>query len=573
VSRIIRNQSVSSLTLAAGLVITLLIANARGADPWSFGIMSDTQWTGVGDDGRNPNSVAVDVIQQLNQQFIKAGVKLVVAVGDVTQDGSNAALDTRAAFAQPLYNAGIGFYPLRGNHEGTQAAANVFQRVFPQTQNGRNNSTPPDAYAVPNKDAANQPTPVRAGAPFAVGAGFSSPSSNLNGLSYAFTYNNATFVLLDQFIPADGKASDGTAYNMANNAIASQQTWITKALAGRPANTHAFVFGHKGLINEHHIDTLLGANPNTNAAAYDAFESSLQTHGVRYYFNGHDHMHNRALIMSPDGKSTIEDIICASDSSKFYGPATKPNDALNRETLISQELGTVGYYIVTVDGPRITVDYYSTDHIAVPAMPPSGGESNMDHMSGLSFSKHETFGYDGTNGREFQIAQGAAYAAVDGAVKAGASACGETFKGTTAKILSGANGNAAKGAYDNRPLIKTIDTGWAPSQSASQKSDVLCLWGMHDARDTSTDTFTLSMTYEPAATNGLDLATGSLRLMTKDAGGSWIDAVDANIGGTKHFVLGAWNSNYDLGTYGIDPATNTAWAVVNHASAFVVAIP
>ena len=67
---------------------------------------------------------------------------------------------------------------------------------------------------------------------------------------------------------------------------------------------------------------------------------------------------------------------------------------------------------------------------------------------------------------------------------------------------------------------------------------------------------------------GRDLATGFLRLMTKDAGGSWIDAVDANVGGTKHFVLGTWKSYYGLGTYGIDPATNTAWAVVNHNSSF-----
>ena len=99
------------------------------------------------------------------------------------------------------------------------------------------------------------------------------------------------------------------------------------------------------------------------------------------------------------------------------------------------------------------------------------------------------------------------------------------------------------------------------------------LWDMHDVSDTSTDTFTLSMTYDPAATNGLDLATGSLRLMTKDAGSFWIDAVDANLGGTKRFVLGTWNSYNGLGTYGVDPATNTAWAVVNHANAFVVAVP
>jgi hypothetical protein len=88
---------------------------------WSFGVMSDTQWIGT-DDGKNPRTVAVDITNQLNTQFINKQVKFVVQVGDLTDDGSNAALDMRAEFAQALYNANIGFFPLRGNHEsGTRA--------------------------------------------------------------------------------------------------------------------------------------------------------------------------------------------------------------------------------------------------------------------------------------------------------------------------------------------------------------------------------------------------------------------------------------------------------------------
>ena len=568
-----RPQSPSSFLIAAALAAALLTPTARAADPWSFGIMADTQWTGKTDDGKNPNSVAVDSIQQLNQQFINAKVKLVIALGDMTDSGSTAALDTRAAFAQPLYNAGIAFYPVRGNHESSRAAAVEFQRIFPQTQNGRNNATPADVFAVTNKDAATQPTPKPAGTPFTVGTAFSSPSANLAGLSYSFTFNNATFLLLDQFTPADGKASDGTAYNTSNNAIASQQPWITKTLAFRPANTQAFVFSHKGLITQFHRDTLLAANPNSNAASYNTFMGALQSDGVKYYFGGHDHLHNRALVTSPNGDYTLEDITCASGSSKFYAPPAKPNDTLNREKLISQELGTDAYYIVTVDGPRITVDYFATDPLA--PLPPKGGESDANHLSDLRFSKHETFGYDGAGGREFQIAQGAPYTAVDGAVKAGTSTYGETFNGTTAKILSGANGNTAKAVNDDRPFIKTIDTGWAPPASAKHKSDVLFLWGMSNVSDNATDTFALSLTFDPTAAAGLDLATGALRLQTKDAGGSWIDAVDANTGGrsAKRFVLGAWNSTYGLGTFGVDPTIHTAWAVVNHAGSFVVAAP
>jgi hypothetical protein len=35
-------------------------------------------------------------------------------------------------------------------------------------------------------------------------------------------------------------------------------------------------------------------------------------------------------------------------------------------------------------------------------------------------------------------------------------------------------------------------------------------------------------------------------------------------------VLGAWNASYGLGTFGVDPATNTAWAVVNHGGNFAI---
>ncbi len=104
-------RKVAFFGLAAIIAGLLLTASPSAAQPyqtpkaWKFGILSDTQWTGSPDDGLNPNSVAVNAINQINRQFIDKGVKLVVAVGDITDRGTIEALDTRAAFAQPLYNA------------------------------------------------------------------------------------------------------------------------------------------------------------------------------------------------------------------------------------------------------------------------------------------------------------------------------------------------------------------------------------------------------------------------------------------------------------------------------------
>jgi len=257
-------------------------APAPTSAPWKFGVMADTQWDAP-DDGNNPNSVAVDIINQLNQQFIAAGVRFVVQVGDLSNSGSTYAMDTRALFAQPLYNAGIGFFPLRGNHDASAAAATEFVRVFPQTVSGLQNATPADVLSSStlNPDQAAQPSPEKTGASFNVGSSFSSPSASLTGLSYTFDYHDARFVLLDQFTPPDNSA----------NTIDSQQEWISRTLGSRPATGHAFVFTHKGVITETHPDTLFGQTPSRDPNGQNAFLASLESSGVRYLLGGHDHVY------------------------------------------------------------------------------------------------------------------------------------------------------------------------------------------------------------------------------------------------------------------------------------------
>ena len=59
-------------------------------------------------------------------------------------------------------------------------------------------------------------------------------------------------------------------------------------------------------------------------------------------------------------------------------------------------------------------------------------------------------------------------------------------------------------------------------------------------------------------------------LATLDSRDRWVNAVDLNFGGTKNFIPGPWTAGYPLGSYGFDPKTRTAWAVVNHDSDFAV---
>jgi hypothetical protein len=300
-----------------GRTVVLTCALAAGSLPviaqsWKFGVMADTQW-GMPDDGKNPNSCAVDIVKALNKQFIDKKVKFVIEVGDLVdkigdkQTGTTAetianAEDVRAVFAQELYNAGVGFFPVRGNHDSHRLSGAEFKRIYPQTQTGTMNATPANAFSVPNPDAATQPFPRPEGAPFTLGSNFETPlpaetkDLDWRGLTYSFDYNNVRFVLVDQFAPLNAKEGEKP-----DLTLVEQVPWINRTLAAKPSNGHVFVFGHKGLISENHVDTLFGSDPTQSASSQDAFISAMFKNGVRYYIQGHDHMHNRALVSVTSG--------------------------------------------------------------------------------------------------------------------------------------------------------------------------------------------------------------------------------------------------------------------------------
>jgi hypothetical protein len=623
-----KNRNVASAF--ALLLVMLLGATGAYSESWKFGVMSDTQWP-TSPDLKNPN-VAVNIVRHLNQEFIKHGVKFVIQVGDLVDKPSTANtttrvenLDIRATFAQALYDAGIGFYPLRGNHEdkpsGTAPSGTYaleFQRIFPQTQDGLNNVTPTDAITTSNTFATYYPAQLPPTTPkFNVCSNFVSEPT-MEGLTYSFDCDNVRIVMIDQFTKPSNTPH--------SNLDATDVDWIGSRLSSKPANTHAFTFGHKGLVTENHADNMFNSsNPTASQASIDlmdTFMGYLQNNGVRYHMGGHDHMHNRAIISSPKTVSNykVQNIIAASDSYKFYIPPKQStyNTQLAFRSLekpIAQEIFAVGYYIFTIDGPKVTVDYYAMPngcggdcdetYDVIPYLgntptiynQPNGPGSTATSLvpttvtfdESVPFTRHEAFGYS-LNGIEKVVDQGAEYALTDDTDKAIAN--GETgYIGTAAAILGGVNGSTAKD-YNLRPLAKTVDTGWAPKDNDILDSDILTIWGVADSlatkltpvdssspqyigyeyvvpNTTITDAYVLSMTYQPGHSE--HLGNGGFGIATQNADGNWINAVDNNVGGTKTFVKGRWKPSYRLGTYGVDASTKTAWAVINYEGNFAVA--
>ena len=276
-------------------------------------------------------------------------------------------------------------------------------------------------------------------------------------------------------------------------------------------------------------------------------------------------------------------IITQGLSTKFYSPtrlddfgkdgvAPSQTYVKLRETQISQEVNNFGYYIYTVDGPRVTVDYYSDafDNFVDGNQYPDGSGSLK--VPDFHFVKNDSWGYS-LNGKQFLIPQGSSYTVVE-----------DSFGATKAKIIGGTNnststdltpvGFSTDGAQVSgpRPLNKAVNTGWVdwPSQKGLVlKSDILSLWGMSEMGKDQTDKYALSLTISHPNKMQICKDTG---IATLNAKGIWVNAVTKNIGkSTKKFVKGPWNPAYGLGTYGINSATGTAWAVLDYNADFAVA--
>ncbi len=648
----ISTKSATRLVLGAMILVlafgTLSFAQGyryQSPDAWKFGVQGDTQWTAWSDpEGVNPQFVSAGIVQKLNDNFISHGVRFVVQLGDLSNWAGDAAMYARAEAAQPLFDAGIGFFPIRGNHEtygyyfdDVNHTMNIpaFLDAFPQTRGlektfGASNFTHP-----PN-------IPVLEGLSYSFDYGHSGNNARfvfvdteptkynvtpivptIYGQGYDYPSARPTFVLYKYNEPLAGKTVDangnytvditiepGTWFRISsqgylttnlsgyeliwpidNNVVpeqpkwkstnteyfpGKQQAWISSLLdvtkEGRP--TQAFVLTHRGPMNQNHKDSMFGTSSGSKSTDQNVFFASMQNNGVRYLLGAHDHLHNRALLKSPDGKSQIETLISTGASTKFYEPADPSafkdhyGDNKQRETQISQELFNIGYYIYTVDGPRVLVDYYSDatgefqDDDNFPY-----GEASIPaplYTPNFYFVKKESWGYS-LNGKQFEIPQGASYTAVQ-----------DAFGATTVKILSGTNSsNAVDGApTEPRPFIKTVNTGWTAKPDSKLASDIFSLWGMAEFGTDETDVYVLEMSYLDKRVKGKHLGNAGYRLSGLDKNGQWVNAVNLNIGAKnpkgQKFVQGPWKPGYKLGTYGIDMAKGTVWAVINYNADFAV---
>ena len=208
---------------------------------WRFAVVGDSHVT--------YNS---DTVSEMIPYFLEDSIDLILLCGDIVQGGKNlngteleAELVMWQNIFQPLYNAGIGVYPVRGNHENDVD----------------------DNIEVWNKFFSGDKVLPQNG-----------PSGETN-LTYSFNHKNAFFVGLDTYV----------------NIHKINQTWLDQQFAAN-TNPLVFVYGHEAAFKVFHSDCLDNYSSERNS-----FWESLSNAGVKTYFCGHDHFFDLTEIDDGDG--------------------------------------------------------------------------------------------------------------------------------------------------------------------------------------------------------------------------------------------------------------------------------
>ena len=224
----------------------------------------------------------------------------------------------------PVYNAGIGVYVSRGNHEIMDVWGFYFRPDIDPDDNHATrwlnvfgNDLYPEQMLPDNGPASEK------------------------YMTYAVTHKNALIISLDQYAGINHDA-----IHMVN------QQWLDSQLAAN-IMPHIFIAGHETAFRALHTDGL-----DNLPDERDAFWASIRNAGGRTYFAGHDHFYDHALINDGDGNpdNDIHQYIIGTGGARLYAwspPYSGNNSYYTVEQLYHAE--KYGYVLVEVDGPNVTL--------------------------------------------------------------------------------------------------------------------------------------------------------------------------------------------------------------------------
>ena len=303
--------------------------------PWKFIVTCDSRGS--------TNGIQQTALSELVTEILSQGVDFVLFPGDLVSGnasigpaGFEAQLRAWVEIMEPVYDAGIGVYVSRGNHEIMDVWG---YRIRPDIDPQDNHATRwlnvfgSDLYPE-QKLPDNGPAPEKY-------------------MTYAVTHKNALIISLDQYAGINHDT-----IHMVN------QEWLNAQLA---ANTrpHIFIAGHEAAFRAMHTDCL-----DNRTAERDAFWASIRNAGGRTYFTGHDHFYDHALIDDGDGNpgNDIHQYIIGTSGANPYTwspPYSGDNSYYTVEQLDHAE--NYGYVLGEVDGLNVTLTWMQrhTDDLSI----------------------------------------------------------------------------------------------------------------------------------------------------------------------------------------------------------------
>jgi outer membrane autotransporter protein len=298
------------MKLLVGLLLSLVawgaVVELAAAASWSFAVLGDQ---------RDAASYGINqpIVEAMAQQIASQNPAFVLAGGDqirgmvdqICKPLPEQYTHWKDAMAPILSIT----YPVRGNHETY----------------GEVNTLGPDYAKYWMDNIANVLTQIPRNGP-----------THEVGMTYSFSRHNVFIIGLDQ-----------------DNVAAPQkvnQPWLNQQLAANNL-PFTFVYGHYPAFAVDPTENSLA----DHQAARDAFWKSLGDSSINVYFAGHNHFYNRAKV-SIDGGPEIQQIVVGTGGAPLG--AWSPPYPDSRVKLEKDEEDKYGYSLVTVDGNKITVDFY-----------------------------------------------------------------------------------------------------------------------------------------------------------------------------------------------------------------------